>query len=145
MNDCSNQGFCDYNNNNQTVCICDDGFLGDSCSSIDHCFETKCKNNSTCQNTLAGSICECSDEYTGDLCDIENICMTEMNPCGDHGDCISDSTGKHFCQCAEQYQGTNCTQKITCDIFSCKEHQTCLDNNDGKSSLVSVHFSSIPI
>jgi hypothetical protein len=54
------------------------------------------------------------------------------NPCGDNGECLIDQGGKTHCKCSEDYQGENCSEKITCELFTCLANQICDLDGSGK-------------
>ena len=44
-------------------------FLYFSSSEVDHCSDSPCKNNGTCENLPNGYICSCSEKFKGQNCE----------------------------------------------------------------------------
>ena len=57
------------------------------------------------------------------------------NPCGENGECLIDQGGNIHCKCSEDYQGENCSEKITCELFTCLANQICELDTSGKIHL----------
>jgi hypothetical protein len=60
---CPPNGTCDNSTGN---CVCNDGFTGEDCSTIDKCKNKKCPPNGTCDNSTGN--CVCNDGFTGEDC-----------------------------------------------------------------------------
>ncbi|TNM90853.1 EGF-like repeat and discoidin I-like domain-containing protein 3 isoform X2 [Takifugu flavidus] len=122
VNHCHNGGTCVTGvGDDLFVCICADGFGGDTCNLTETgpCNPNPCNNDGQCEvvaPTRRGDvfneyICRCQTGFEGVHCQINvNECATK--PCNNGGVC-RDLDGDYTCQCSSPYVGKQCQQRCT--------------------------------
>ena len=68
--DCSGNGRCEDGINGFT-CVCEAGYTGETCETIDHCFRVNCSGNGVYTNTPDSILCMCEPEYVGEMCQLQ--------------------------------------------------------------------------
>ncbi|OII74810.1 uncharacterized protein cubi_00363 [Cryptosporidium ubiquitum] len=117
---CGNNGKCislpNVSNQNQFLCVCDDGFTGPKCETAwDACLSSGptslCLNGGICTSTDTHPFyqCKCTVGFTGNNCELENnVCKTN-NPCQNGGKCTYIGENLPIlCTCLTGYTGDYC-------------------------------------
>lgn len=142
---CANGGHC-FNEPNNFVCVCLDGFSGPQCQfNIEQmCAELDCSGNGECavDDTDENNVfvyCNCDIGYMGEDCFHRNACKLDR-PCSEftiEDGCTAiatnDGQGDFTCDCISGYEGK------TCDIGPCdagSSKNTCNALYDDLSSCV---------
>ncbi len=114
---CSANATCSANAQNQAVCACNGGYIGDgkTCNpeQTGPCATAGCDTHATCSDTTGTAICTCNSGYVGNgtTCTPEggnNPCSPD--PCDPHATCRAAADGGPLCTCENGYSG---------DGFSC--------------------------
>ncbi|MBQ7413417.1 MAG: hypothetical protein IJV07_04000, partial [Alphaproteobacteria bacterium] len=93
-------------------CDCVNGYEGNTCGTLNLCYQVNCGEHGTCNN----GTCSCRDNYYGNNC--ENAPLN----CQNGG---SWNTTTHKCDCVNGYEGNTCeTQKST----TCTSNSQCPGN-----------------
>ncbi|XP_008309699.2 milk fat globule EGF and factor V/VIII domain containing b isoform X4 [Cynoglossus semilaevis] len=116
VNVCSNGGTCVTGAGAPFICICPDGFSGDTCNetAIGPCVPNPCKNDGLCEVTgltrrgdvFSEYICKCQPGFEGFHCQ-NNINDCVGQPCLNGGTC-RDLEGDFKCHCPSPYVGKHC-------------------------------------
>ena len=121
LSNCSNQGLCKFNlNNNLFECSCFNFFDGAKCQ-IDTrpCSSCPCLNNGFCvdrtnSNSFNLSLnfnssnfyCKCPEFYSGSYCESKiDLCQNET--CSSNGKCV-EAINRTMCECFNLYEGEKC-------------------------------------
>ena len=126
---CSRNGFCKMNANNQYYCACFLNYYGSSCEyDARPCANFPCLNNGTCinrnENGTLSYVCECEIDYYGSKCENEiDVCGNIT--CSYNGYCFKKNK-LPMCKCFNLYEGEFCelqsnelkTQKFVVNIAS---------------------------
>ena len=119
LSNCSNQGLCKFNlNNNVFECACFNYFEGPKCQ-IDTrpCSSNPCLNSGFCvDQTNSNSFnlnfnssnfyCICQEYYSGSYCESKiDLCQNET--CSSNGKCV-EAVNKTMCECFNLYEGDKC-------------------------------------
>ncbi|KAL0967934.1 hypothetical protein UPYG_G00260070 [Umbra pygmaea] len=115
-NSCSNGGTCVTGAGTPFICICPDGYTGDTCTDTETgpCNPNPCRNDAVCQVTGQSSrgdvfreyICKCQDGFDGVHCQ-NNVNDCAGQPCKNGGSC-RDLNGDFNCRCPSPYVGKHC-------------------------------------
>ncbi len=148
---CSGHGTCSVEND-QAICICDEGYAGDLCDDTDPCERITCSGHGTCDSSSGAAVCICVTGYTGDACDAcdtdyqdndgDGTCLPDCSAqdCSGQGACY-DSSGASVCICDYGYDGDQCADCASgysdeggvcvldhqCLENTCSGHGTCDD------------------
>ncbi len=133
-NTCNQHGSCDVVDY-ETVCDCDEGWMGDTCSGCaagfhlddgecvpdESCLPSSCAGHGTCDDSGDVVVCACEAGYTSESycldCDTgyhknNGECVPDescaVDSCNEHGDC-EDETGEIVCDCDTGWDGATCT------------------------------------
>ncbi|XP_029697514.1 milk fat globule EGF and factor V/VIII domain containing b [Takifugu rubripes] len=128
VNQCRNGGTCMMGEGRRFICICPDGFNGETCNETESgpCSRDPCQNDGVCQVTsstrrgdvFSEYICECAPGFEGVHCQnrvqqgADLGMQTDVNkcagqPCGNGGIC-RDLEGDFKCHCPSPYVGKHC-------------------------------------
>ncbi|XP_028390804.1 uncharacterized protein LOC114515704 [Dendronephthya gigantea] len=102
---CSGHGLCTSDPSQRVLCICDDGYKGESCEiHVQNCTNNPCKPGK-CSMDGSKVKCSCGDYYSGEYCEHKVTCSD--NPCENGGLCktVDDS---YSCSCQAGYSGVRC-------------------------------------
>ncbi|XP_051917443.1 lactadherin-like isoform X4 [Hippocampus zosterae] len=116
VNVCSNGGTCVTSGGAPFICICPDGFTGETCNEIETgpCKPNPCKNDGICAPTghsrrgdvFSEYVCKCQPGFEGVHCQNDvNDCARQ--PCQNGGSC-RDLEGDFKCHCPSPYVGKHC-------------------------------------
>nr|XP_057931539.1 milk fat globule EGF and factor V/VIII domain containing b isoform X4 [Doryrhamphus excisus] len=116
VNVCSNGGTCVTREGDPFICICPDGFTGETCNETETgpCKPNPCKNGAVCSVTghsrrgdvFSEYVCKCQPGFEGVHCQNDvNDCAGQ--PCQNGGTC-RDLEGDFKCQCPSPYVGKHC-------------------------------------
>ncbi|XP_065167947.1 protein jagged-1b-like [Atheta coriaria] len=148
-NPCKNGGECD-DQVNAFRCICPVGFTGHECENDhDHCSPNPCENDAPCLNTQSDYYCHCHERWQGKNCSTPRIvcdnppcddgfdCMlsslvggrlSDVDMCGEHGQCVNHLGFGYRCSCKPGYTGKYCHENINdCKANPCENGGTCID------------------
>ncbi|XP_066505740.1 milk fat globule EGF and factor V/VIII domain containing b isoform X1 [Hoplias malabaricus] len=117
VNVCLNGGTCVTGvGKNPFVCICSDGFTGDTCNETETgpCHPNPCKNDGICEviansgrgDVFTGFVCKCQKGFEGVYCQ-KNVNDCAGQPCQNGGQC-RDLDGDFSCKCPSPYVGKHC-------------------------------------
>ncbi|XP_055778118.1 EGF-like repeat and discoidin I-like domain-containing protein 3 isoform X2 [Salvelinus fontinalis] len=116
INVCSNGGSCVTGPRSSFICICPDGYTGDTCNDTETgpCNPNPCKNDAFCDVTgqkrrgdvFSEYICKCQDGFDGVHCQ-NNVNDCANQPCQNGGSC-RDLNGDFNCRCPSPYVGKHC-------------------------------------
>ncbi|XP_061780924.2 lactadherin-like isoform X3 [Nerophis lumbriciformis] len=116
VNICSNGGTCVTREGDPFICICPDGFTGETCNEMETgpCKPNPCKNDGVCSATghsrrgdvFSEYVCKCQPGFEGVHCQ-NNINDCARQPCQNGGTC-RDLEGDFKCQCPSPFVGKNC-------------------------------------
>jgi hypothetical protein len=116
------------------VCLCADGFRGDSCEiNFDDCDPDPCQNGGTCVDGADTSFCECADGWDGATCQ-HSVDDCAASPCQNGGSCV-DGFKSYTCNCQPGYLGTDCRESL---------RPTCLAIHDSDPTTTSGVFTVDP-
>jgi hypothetical protein len=109
---CSNQGVCVINSQQQYICQCNQYRTGVSCQSDTRpCSSGPCLNNGTCSNINNDTSfqCTCQNElFYGRHCEnLINLCLNSTICTQNQGHCQINGT-QPMCKCFKGYSGANC-------------------------------------
>ena len=97
------------------ICICKDGWGGDTCSEdLDECLDpsvASCQNGGSCVNTPGWFYCSCVPQYTGSKCEVyvpQPVNCSSYQRCLNGGTCVDKEPGTMVCECPERYTGDLC-------------------------------------
>ena len=130
---CSGRGQCHTNFSLPDYrCKCCDGFRGEYCEKLDHCFPKPCKNGAECKNIDGDPgngepyVCVCRPGYEGRDCSIiTDKCLS--SPCRNGAQCVP-KVNDFSCVCPHGYTGKTCAVDINeCDSNPCQNGATCQD------------------
>ncbi|XP_037110762.1 milk fat globule EGF and factor V/VIII domain containing b isoform X2 [Syngnathus acus] len=127
VNVCSNGGTCVTKAGAPFICICPDGFTGETCNQIETgpCKPNPCKNDGICAATgqsrrgdvFSEYVCKCQPGFDGVHCQnsifaADLSSRTDVNdcagqPCQNGGSC-RDLDGDFKCRCPSPYVGKHC-------------------------------------
>lgn len=111
---------------NDYSCNCTNtGFYGDHCHlDIDECQYQPCQQGQ-CRNLEGSYQCLCLEGYCGTNCQREDPCHLMDGLCKNGGTCIASCDVAPFYQCAcpSDWEGQNCTIKVTINPFISKVMQ----------------------
>nr|XP_061780923.1 EGF-like repeat and discoidin I-like domain-containing protein 3 isoform X2 [Nerophis lumbriciformis] len=127
VNICSNGGTCVTREGDPFICICPDGFTGETCNEMETgpCKPNPCKNDGVCSATghsrrgdvFSEYVCKCQPGFEGvhcqnsvhgaDLSSRKDINDCARQPCQNGGTC-RDLEGDFKCQCPSPFVGKNC-------------------------------------
>uniref|UniRef100_A0A672FQA5 Milk fat globule-EGF factor 8 protein b n=1 Tax=Salarias fasciatus TaxID=181472 RepID=A0A672FQA5_SALFA len=116
VNVCSNGGTCVIGAGAPFICICPDGFTGETCNETETgpCNPNPCKNDAICELTghsrrgdvFSEYVCKCQPGFDGVHCQ-NNVNDCAAQPCENGGVC-RDLEGDFKCHCPSPYVGKNC-------------------------------------
>ncbi|XP_061898679.1 lactadherin-like isoform X4 [Entelurus aequoreus] len=116
VNICSNGGTCVTREGDPFICICPDGFTGETCNEMETgpCKPNPCKNDGVCSATghsrrgdvFSEYVCKCQPGFEGVHCQ-NNVNDCARQPCQNGGTC-RDLEGDFKCQCPSPFVGKNC-------------------------------------
>ncbi|XP_037110766.1 milk fat globule EGF and factor V/VIII domain containing b isoform X6 [Syngnathus acus] len=116
VNVCSNGGTCVTKAGAPFICICPDGFTGETCNQIETgpCKPNPCKNDGICAATgqsrrgdvFSEYVCKCQPGFDGVHCQ-NNVNDCAGQPCQNGGSC-RDLDGDFKCRCPSPYVGKHC-------------------------------------
>ncbi len=111
---CDNGGTCIDTAAGGFVCLCAEGFGGDTCgTTLDDCAASPCQNGGTCLDTVGdGYACSCAIGYSGTLCET-NIDDCTDTPCLNAGTCV-DGVDAFTCDCTTEFAGDICWEDLLC-------------------------------
>ncbi|CAH8445813.1 unnamed protein product [Heterobilharzia americana] len=159
---CLNGGTCEDQPNMQFHCHCPTEFVGQTCEYRNPCHIAPCLNGGVCQSDPFGQFtCICPKWYSGIRCE------KEINPCFPDSPCFGKNSTCHLitstnrtlsgppfsiykpeyivnfkCECGSGYFGRFCAMKQNlCEIHSCQNGATCLQNGEHYSCLCPVGFT----
>ncbi|XP_049577950.1 milk fat globule EGF and factor V/VIII domain containing b isoform X2 [Syngnathus scovelli] len=127
VNVCSNGGTCVTKAGSPFICICPDGFTGETCNQIETgpCKPNPCKNEGICAamgqsrrgDVFSEYVCKCQPGFDGVHCQnsiftADLSSRTDVNdcagqPCQNGGSC-RDLDGDFKCRCPSPYVGKHC-------------------------------------
>nr|XP_057931537.1 milk fat globule EGF and factor V/VIII domain containing b isoform X2 [Doryrhamphus excisus] len=127
VNVCSNGGTCVTREGDPFICICPDGFTGETCNETETgpCKPNPCKNGAVCSVTghsrrgdvFSEYVCKCQPGFEGvhcqngvygaDLSSRKDVNDCAGQPCQNGGTC-RDLEGDFKCQCPSPYVGKHC-------------------------------------
>lgn len=107
------------------VCLCADGFRGDTCQvDVDDCDPNPCQNAGVCVDGTDTSYCDCAAGWEGATCS-QNIDDCAASPCLNGGTC-TDGVNGFVCNCPSGFQGDSCEVAFSsCDPNPCQNAGTC--------------------
>lgn len=123
---CAHGGYC-QDPLESYVCVCPQAYEGERCElDVDECATNPCQQGAPCINLDGGFRCNCSNGYTGKLCE-ERIWYCSFSPCQNGATCLDGEPGHFSCQCTDDFEGQNCTDRkiITCDQAPCQNDGLC--------------------
>ncbi|XP_049577951.1 milk fat globule EGF and factor V/VIII domain containing b isoform X3 [Syngnathus scovelli] len=116
VNVCSNGGTCVTKAGSPFICICPDGFTGETCNQIETgpCKPNPCKNEGICAamgqsrrgDVFSEYVCKCQPGFDGVHCQ-NNVNDCAGQPCQNGGSC-RDLDGDFKCRCPSPYVGKHC-------------------------------------
>ncbi|XP_038132052.1 milk fat globule EGF and factor V/VIII domain containing b isoform X4 [Cyprinodon tularosa] len=119
VNVCENGGTCVTGTGTPFMCICPDGFSGDTCNETETgpCSPNPCENDGVCEVTgqsrrgdvFTEYICKCQPGFEGVHCQT-NVNDCAAQPCENGGTC-RDLEGDFKCHCPSPYVGKQCQQR----------------------------------
>ncbi|XP_007573524.1 milk fat globule EGF and factor V/VIII domain containing b isoform X1 [Poecilia formosa] len=127
VNVCKNGGTCVTGTGSPFICICPDGFSGETCNETETgpCTPNPCQNDGVCEATgqrrrgdvFTEYVCKCQPGYEGVHCQTSvqgaNLNSTkDVNDCAGHpcenGGTCRDLDGDFKCHCPSPYVGKHC-------------------------------------
>ena len=115
---CSNQGICVLDSNQQYICQCNQYRTGLSCQSDTRpCSSGPCLNNGICSNINNETSFQCTCQmnlYYGQYCENKiDLCLNNSTKCiKNQGYCVMNST-QAICKCFSDFSGPNCEIEST--------------------------------
>ena len=115
---CSNQGICVLDSNQQYVCKCNQYRTGLSCQSDTRpCSSGPCLNNGICSNINNETSFQCTCQmnlYYGQYCENKvDLCLNNSIKCiKNQGYCVMNNT-QAICKCLLDFSGPNCEIEST--------------------------------
>ncbi|XP_069551498.1 milk fat globule EGF and factor V/VIII domain containing b isoform X3 [Brachyistius frenatus] len=119
VNVCSNGGTCVTGTGAPFICICPDGFSGETCNETETgpCNPNPCKHDAICQVTgqsrrgdvFSEYVCKCQPGFDGVHCQ-NNVNDCAGQPCENSGIC-RDLDGDFKCHCPSPYVGKHCQMR----------------------------------
>uniref|UniRef100_A0A8C5DBV0 Lactadherin-like n=1 Tax=Gouania willdenowi TaxID=441366 RepID=A0A8C5DBV0_GOUWI len=116
VNMCSNGGICVTGSGAPFMCICPDGFSGETCNETETgpCHPNPCKNDAICEgmnksrrgDVFSEYLCKCQQGFDGVHCQ-NNVNDCAGLPCENGGTC-RDLDGDFKCHCPSPYVGKHC-------------------------------------
>ncbi|XP_061678448.1 milk fat globule EGF and factor V/VIII domain containing b isoform X2 [Syngnathoides biaculeatus] len=127
VNVCANGGTCVTSGGAPFICICADGFTGETCNDTETgpCHPNPCKNDGVCAATghtrrgdvFSEYVCKCQPGFEGVHCQnsvygADLSSRTDVNDCAGHpcqnGGSCRDLDGDFKCHCVSPYVGKHC-------------------------------------
>ena len=135
---CSGHGVC-MPEMNSSSCVCNSGFLGDSCEVIDYCLGLTCNMKGVCVNRPSSYWCVCDPGFTGRDCETDiNEC--EGQNCSGNGRC-ADLVNMFVCVCHQGFTGTLCDSIDDCVGVNCSGNGQCIDEENKFTCLCESGFT----
>ncbi|ELT91752.1 hypothetical protein CAPTEDRAFT_173985 [Capitella teleta] len=147
---CDVNARCEYDENQQAVCVCNTGFSGDghrcrpivfTCNEVNNCDE-----NAECayDYELRKYTCQCNDGFSGDGLYCSETGESELNceHCHEQAECLYDADRLFFrCQCSHGYSGDGYTcyqigrsTQDSCDVVNnCDYNARCVYDDQRRS------------
>ena len=117
------------------VCLCADGFRGDTCQiDFNDCEPNPCQNAGICVDGTDTSYCDCAAGWEGATCTL-NVDDCAESPCKNGGTC-SDGVDSFTCNCPSGFRGDSCEVAFgSCEPNPCQNQGSC--QSEGETSFCS--------
>ena len=117
-----------------SICLCYPGYetadSGVTCTEVDECASTPCRNGATCSDRLEAYTCLCASGFRGDVCENDvDECASE--PCAHGSTCTQPAAAAYVCDCVSGWAGDNCDENVDdCESIPCQQGSRCTDGFD---------------
>jgi len=138
---CSNNGICAIDINNNTVCICNEGFHADKLECIaDEVVVNPCKDITSCDehgscavNGVGNAVCVCDTDFHADgmSCVADDVVVNpceDITTCSPNGECAVDADNNAVCACSEGFHADGMTCIADVVVNPCEDVTTCSPN-----------------